>query len=176
MRIGIDLDDTIFSTSEQYRKYQKDYLMKHNISEEKLWNNREHRLNFIKNNIDLIFSDIKLKDDCIDVLQKLEKDGNEIYIITARNNDYCDDMYSFTKQSIDKFNIPYTKLLLTEKYKLKSCLDNNIDIMIDDSKYVYGELTGKIKTILFDDKEKYLNEENRVSSWKEIYDLLGGKK
>ena len=85
-------------------------------------------------------------------------------------------MYSFTKQSTDKFNIPYTKLLLTEKYKLKSCLDNNIDIMIDDSKYVYGELTGKIKTILFDDKEKYLNEENRVSSWKEIYDLLGGKK
>ena len=48
--------------------------------------------------------------------------------------------------------------------------------MIDDSKYVYDELTGKIKTILFDDKEKYLNEENRVSSWKEIYDLLGGKK
>lgn len=68
MRIGIDLDDTIFSTSEQYRKYRKNYLMKHNISEEELWNNREHRLNFIKNNIDLIFSDIKLKDDCIDVL------------------------------------------------------------------------------------------------------------
>lgn len=68
MRIGIDLDDTIFSTSEQYGKYQKNYLMKHNISEEELWNNREHRLNFIKNNIDLIFSDIKLKDDCIDVL------------------------------------------------------------------------------------------------------------
>lgn len=85
-------------------------------------------------------------------------------------------MYSFTKQSIDKFNIPYTKLLLTEKYKLKSCLDNNIDIMIDDIKYVYGELIEKIKTILFDDKEKYLNEGNRVSSWKEIYDLLGGKK
>lgn len=71
MRIGIDLDDTIFSASEQYRKYQKNYLIKHNISEEELWNNREHRLNFIKNNIDLIFSDIKLKDDCIDVLQKL---------------------------------------------------------------------------------------------------------
>lgn len=68
MRIGIDLDDTIFSTSEQYRKYRKNYLMKHNISEEELWNNREHRLNFIKNNIDLIFSDIKLKDDCIGVL------------------------------------------------------------------------------------------------------------
>ena len=25
MRIGIDLDDTIFSTSEQYRKYQKEF-------------------------------------------------------------------------------------------------------------------------------------------------------
>lgn len=28
MRIGIDLDDTIFCTIEQYKKYQTDYLLK----------------------------------------------------------------------------------------------------------------------------------------------------
>lgn len=175
MRIGIDLDDTIFCTSEQYRKYQKNYLMRHNISEKELWSNREHRINFIKNNIDTIFSNIDLKDDCIKVLKKLKNDGNELYIITARNNDYRDDMYFFTKQSLDKFDIPYTKLILTEKYKLKSCLDNNIDLMIDNSKYIYDELNKTIRTILFDDKKRYLNEKNRVSSWKEIYNLLGGK-
>ena len=84
-------------------------------------------------------------------------------------------MFSFTKQSIDKFSIPYTKLILTEKYKLKSSMDNNIDLMIDDSKYIYDELNGKVKTILFDDKERYLNEINRVSRWNDVYDLLGGK-
>ena len=84
-------------------------------------------------------------------------------------------MYFFTKQSLDKFDIPYTKLILTEKYKLKSCLDNNIDLMIDNSKYIYDELNKTIRTILFDDKKRYLNEKNRVSSWKEIYNLLGGK-
>lgn len=176
MRIGIDLDDTIFCTSEQYKKYQNDYLLKYNISVDELWNKREYRVDFIKSNIETIFSDVRLKDNCLKIINKLKNDGNEIYIITARNNDYCDDMYSFTKQSIDKFSIPYTKLILAEKCKLKSCLNNNIDIMIDDSKYIYDELNEKIKIILFDDKEKYLNEENRVSSWNEIYDLLGGMK
>lgn len=175
MRIGIDLDDTIFCTSEQYEKYQIDYLKKHNISADELWSNRENRIDFIKNNIDTIFSDVKLKDNCLKIIEKLKSDGNEIYIITARNNDYCDDMYSFTKKSIDRFNIPYKKLILTEKYKLKSCLENNIDLMIDDSKYICDELNDKVKTILLDDKERYLNEINRVSSWNDIYDLLGGK-
>ena len=32
--------------------------MKHNISEEELWNNREHRLNFIKNNIKKPFAKV----------------------------------------------------------------------------------------------------------------------
>lgn len=104
----------------------------------------------------------------------MKNDGNEIYIITARNNDYCDDMYAFTKRSIDRFNIPYTKLILTEKFKLKSCIENDIDLMIDDSKYIYDELNSKIKTILFDDKRKYLDQKDMVSSWDEIYDLLGG--
>lgn len=175
MSIGVDLDDTIFCTSEQHKKHQGDYSINNNISEKELWNNREHRVNFIKNNIDAIFSDVNLEDGCIEVLEKLKNDGNEIYIVTAHNNDYCDDMFSFSKQSIDKFSIPYTKLILTEKYKLKSCMDNNIVLMIDDSKYIYDELNGKVKTILFDDKERYLNEINRVSSWEDVYDLLGGK-
>lgn len=175
MRIGIDLDDTIFCTTEQYKKYQTDYLLKKNISANELWDNRDYRVDFIKNNIETIFSDVKLKDNCLKIINKLKNDGNEIYIITARNNDYCDDMYAFTKRSIDRFNIPYTKLILTEKFKLKSCIENDIDLMIDDSKYIYDELNSKIKTILFDDKRKYLDQKDRVSSWDEIYDLLGGK-
>ena len=123
MRIGVDLDDTIFCTSEQYKKHQGDYLIKNNISEKELWNNREHRVNFIKNNIDAIFSDVNLKDGCIEVLKKLKNDGNEIYIVTARNNDYCDDMFSFTKQSIDKFSIPLDLCQVFRHIFLKDVID-----------------------------------------------------
>lgn len=175
MRIGVDLDDTILCTSEQYKKYQKNYLMKHKIKQDELWKNRKYRLDFIRSNLDSIFLNIKLKSDSIDILKKLINEGNEIYIVTSRSNDYCNDMYHFTKNSIDRLNIPYTKLILTGKYKSKICLKNNIDLMIDDSKYVCDELKDKIKTILFDDNKKYLGEKNRVSSWKEIYDILGGK-
>lgn len=176
MNIGIDLDDTIFSTAEQYRKYQKQYLKEKNISEEELWKNKKYRVDYIKNNLDLIFSDVKLKDDAISVIKQLINNGNTIYIVTARNNDYCDDMYEFTKDTLTKFDIPYHKLILTEKYKLKSCLENNIDLMIDNSIDIYNELNGKINVLLFDEYNKYTNIENRVSNWKEISKvLLGGE-
>ena len=172
MNIGIDLDDTILSTVEQYRKYQKQYLKENNISEEELWKNRKYRVDYIKNNLDLIFSDVKLKDDAISVIKQLINNGNTIYIVTARSSDYCDDMYEFTKNNLTKFGIPYHKLILTEKYKLKSCLENNIDLMIDNSIDIYNELNGKINVLLFDEHNKYTNVENRVSNWKEISKIL----
>lgn len=172
MRIGVDLDDTIFCTNQQFKKYQVEYLRKHKIKEEELWENRHYRVDYIKNNISTIFSDVKLKDNCVEILNRLAKDGHEIYIVTARKNDYCDDMYRFTKKSLEKFEIPYAKLVLTEKYKLESCIENEIDLMIDDSKYVCDELKSKVKTILFDDQGKHLEYQNRVSNWEEIYDLL----
>lgn len=82
------------------------------------------------------------------------KKDNAKYIVTVRNNDYCDYMYLFTKQTI-KLNISYVKLILTEKYKLKLWL------MVVN---IYDEFNEKIKTTLFDDKEKYLNGTNRMSS------------
>ena len=176
MNIGIDLDDTVFSTVEQYRKYQKQYLKEKKISEEELWKTRKYRVDYIKNNIDLIFSDIKLKDDAVNVIKQLIDNGNTIYIVTARSNDYCDNMYEFTKDSLTKFGIPYHKLILTEKYKLKSCLENNIDLMIDNSIDIYNELSGKVNVLLFDEHNKYTNVKNRVSNWKEISEiLLGGE-
>ncbi len=175
MNIGIDLDDTIFSTVEQYRKYQKQYLTEKNISEEELWTNRKYRVDYIKNNLDLIFSDIKLKDDAISVMKRLVSKGNTIYIITARSNEYCDNMYEFTKNNLKKFGIPYYKIILTGKYKLKFCLENDIDLMIDNSIDIYNELSGKINILLFDEYNLYSNIENRVSNWKEILKIVLGE-
>lgn len=174
MRIGVDLDNTVFCTSEQYKKYQQDYTNMHNITENELWSNKKFRLDFIKTNLNLIFSDVELKDSCIEVLKKLRSENNKIYIITARSNEYCDNMYEFTKENIENNGIPYDKLILTEKYKLKACLDNDIDVMIDDSEYIINELKGKVKYLLFDDKNKYPACEEKVTSWKEIYQKLGG--
>lgn len=172
MRIGLDLDDTIFNTKEQYKKYQQIYLEKNKITEEQLWKERKHRVDYISNNLSLIFSDIKIKKDAIKVIKKLKENGHKIYIITARSKEYRESIYNFTKKSLDDNKIPYDELLLTEKYKLKSCQKNNIDLMIDNSIDIYNELNGKIDILLFDEHNKYPNIKNRVNNWQDIYNLL----
>ncbi len=174
MRIGVDLDNTIFCTDEQYKKYQKEYILKNNITEEELWSNKDNRLDFIRNNFGKIFSDVKLKSNCLDVLNELKEKGNEIFIITARSNEYCDYMYKFTKNSLDKNNVPCDKLILTEKHKLSACLENKIDIMIDDSEYIIDELKDQVRYLLFDDKNKYPNYKYKVTNWNEIKKIIGG--
>lgn len=65
-------------------------------------------------------------------------------------------------------------MILTEKEKLNYCLENNIDIMIDNSVDVYIELKdSKIKFILYDECQDYLDIDDRVSSWKEIFEMFG---
>ncbi|MGM9878940.1 MAG: hypothetical protein ACI31R_02830 [Bacilli bacterium] len=169
MRIGIDLDNTIFCTDEQYKKYQSLYLKEKNITEHELWNIRKNRVDYIKKNLNLIFSDVKLKKDVLVNLNKLINDGNEIYIISARSKEYCENMYEFTEKSLKQYNIPYKRLILTEKYKKKECLENKIDLMIDDSIDIYNELKDSIKVIIFDDKNKYKDIKNRVTNWNELF-------
>lgn len=65
-------------------------------------------------------------------------------------------------------------LILTEKYKLDSCIKYKIELMIDNSIDIYNELEGKINVLLFDESNKYSHIKNRVSNWKEISNLLVG--
>lgn len=173
MRIGIDLDDTIFDTTQRYEKLQYIYLLKKNITKEELWKNKENRFDFIKTYFDDIFLKLEVKKDVIDTLKLLKKLGHEIYIVTARSKRYNKDIYKVTKNSLIKNNILFDKLVLTEKEKLSACLENNIDMMIDNSIDVYNELnSNNIKFLLFDEDKKYLNIKNRVSSWNEISKLF----
>lgn len=175
MKIGIDLDDTIFDTTKKYKKYQKKYISEKNITEKELWNNKQYRFDFIKSNFDNIFLNLSVKPYVKTTLKYLKKNGHEIIFITARSKRYNEDIYDITLNSITKNNLVFDKLILTEKYKLNECLNNKIDIMIDNSIDVYNELKNeKIKFILFDENKVY-NVKNNVSSWKEILNKFKGE-
>ena len=64
--------------------------------------------------------------------------GHTIYIISGRDNGEYTDPYNMTKNWLGKYDIVYDKLFLVDAYnshsKTEICLENNIDIMIDDSK------------------------------------------
>lgn len=172
MRIGIDLDDTIFNTTEKYKELQPYYLKEKNINEKELWSNNSNRFDFIKSNFENIFLNLSVKRNVKSTLKFLKSLGYEIYIITARSKRYNKDIYNITKESLGKNNILFDKLILTEKEKLDACLENNIDIMIDNSIDVYNELSEKLNIILFDENKDYPNIKSSASSWKEVKDYF----
>ena len=103
---------------------------------------------------------------------------NEIYIITGRNNGEYTNPNELTKWWLNKYDIVYDKLIFTDAYdkhaKTVVCLENTIDLMIEDSTRISLDLINngiKVYTMntRYNQKEQTLD---RVSKWKEIYEKI----
>ena len=182
MRIGIDIDDVVTDTSEiiemfvkadnNSHKLQKHIktIMKGNPSEPEV-------VSFCKRIYLEAFRKAKAKDNVSEVIKKLLDKGNEIFFITARgeNLDYFKDSEKVTKEFLKQNNIKYTKIIFNAIDKTQLCLDNHIDLIIDDS-VEQCEDTRKagIRSIVFTSK---VNRDTpttieRVSNWLELEEKI----
>lgn len=116
-----------------------------------------------------------------EIIEKLQKEGNKIYIITARNesgmpHEYYGQMQQLTKKWLEDNNIKYEKLIFAlNEEKLIQCMKNKIDIMIEDSPDNIEKISSKIKVIKFDCQyNKNVYGENIVTaySWYHIYKII----
>ena len=116
-----------------------------------------------------------------EVIEKLKNEGNEIYIITARASDlsYCDISTEQMKEIVISWlkenNIHYDKIIFSKESKLQYCIDNNIDVMIEDKAENIETIATKIPVICFDARYNLKCEgENiiRCYSWYDIYDKI----
>ena len=116
-----------------------------------------------------------------EIIEKLRKDGNSIYIITARDEsgmptEYYGKMQQLTKEWLKKNEIQYDKLIFAkDKDKLQKCIENNVDVMIEDSPINIQDISTKIKVIKFDCQyNKQISGENVITaySWYHIYDII----
>lgn len=172
MKIGIDIDNTICNTDELIDEYQNIFIKEENISKEYLWNDNDYKVSFLTKYLERIYKEATLKKDVKEVINRLSKD-NQIYLITARSSAFIDDIESLIYKYFDKHQIHIDKIIIHAKDKVDACLDNHIDIMIEDSLYNYNKLLeNKINTILFDDKCKNINIKDRVTSWIEIEKII----
>ena len=177
MKIGIDIDNTICSTDEVIDIKIKEYIKEHGMSQEEFFGDSSNMDKFYKEKILEVIAEDPVKDDFLRVLNKL-KVNNEIIIVTARNEKLVkiyQSMRQATKDWLAKNNIYYDKYF-DDAYiegKVKVCKDEAIDIIIDDdiNNYIAFKENG-IKTLLFDDRGKYLDVVDRVGSWKEVEDNL----
>ena len=137
---------------------------------------------YYKNNIERLASLFEPIKGSSKYINKLKKDGNEIYIISGRDNGEYSDPYNMTINWLKEHNIPYDKLILTNAYKHQEkadiCKEFGIDILIDDSINVCTKCSeNNIECILFETPYNLKeNRFNRLGSWEEIYNYINNKK
>ena len=191
MKIGIDIDNVLSNFNE--------ILLNDYLEHDKTLNNNgiihkgeyirkmfdwdtSYEQNYYRNNIERLASLLTPIKNSSRYINKLKEDGNEIYIISGRDNGEYSNPYDMTINWLKKYNIPYDKLILTNAYKHQEkaevCKELGIDIMIDDSINVCKKCSdNNIECILFE--TPYNKEEkrfNRINSWEEIYNYVRNKK
>lgn len=116
-----------------------------------------------------------------EIIEKLKQGGNNIYIITARDEsglppEAYGKMEELTKEWLRKNNIIYDKLIFAgNKEKLQQCMDNNVDIMIEDSPDNIINISSKIPVIKYYCRyNKDIQGKNIITgySWYHIYDII----
>lgn len=191
MRIGVDIDNVISTFNEElleeYIKHNEELGYSNDINENAdyitrgMFNWAEGEVEaFYRDNIERIVNKLSVKDGAKEYIDKLKNDGHSIYIITGRDNGEHSDPYNNTKKWLDDNAIYYDKLIFTNAYKndehgkSEKCIENNVDIMIDDSVHICRDcIDYGITTLLMDTPyNKQVNDIPRVHNWKEIYEYI----
>lgn len=193
MKIGIDIDDTTVITVKSMIKYADKYdtevlgrkgtngnlgLIQNRYYLKVLygWTEKE-KFDFFDMYYKNVLEECTLMPNADKILQKLKKEGNEIYFITARitNINNC-DAEEITKNTLKENNISYDKLIVNASDKLKVCKDEGIELFIEDSYDTCKELTENgIKSILMTTKMNEKIETGnipRVYNWDEVYEQI----
>ena len=190
MRIGIDIDGVLTDIE----RFQLDYGSKYffeNYKSGKIQNpngyeildifscNTDQDEGYWKEYLEIYATKEKSRPFANEVIAKLKEDGHEIYIITARflterNDELGDKMRNIVINWLSENCISYDRIIFSPEDKRKICLENNIEIMIEDAPKNIMELSSVLpKVICFD--ARYNQEckgENiiRCYSWYDIYD------
>lgn len=188
MNIGIDIDNVISKFNEkmveEYIKHDKELRNSGIINKEAVYRkgmfdwSQEEEEQFYTCNIERIANSLEVVENAKLYIDKLHEDGNKIIIITGRDNGEYAQPYNMTVNWLNKNNIVYDELILTNAYnnheKSDVCVKKDIDVMIDDSIIVCMDCLDKgIKALLFD-TEYNRKEQNikRVKNWKEVYNYI----
>ena len=188
MNIGVDIDNVLSNFNEkllrEFLEHDKELRNSGIVNKDAYitrgmfdWSKDEFD-DFYYKNIERIAKNLNVIDGAPEYIKKLREKGYKIYIISGRDNGEYSNPYKMTKDWLEKYNIQYDKLILTDVFdsakKAKVCLENNISIMIDDSSRIQLEVDKTRVTALLMDTpyNRQIKSLIRVHNWKEIYDFI----
>ena len=149
MKYGFDLDDTLADTASVINKYAIKFDIEYlkgkgnlkDINDSKSYYYFAEGLNWNKDDIAKFFEiyyleiikEVKIKPFVKESIDKLKKEGNEVYIITVRRKREGEIVEKITKEWLKNNGILYDDLFINIKEKSKIVNQFKIDIFIDDS-------------------------------------------
>lgn len=181
MRIGLDIDDTICDTYDFVlpyicKYYNLDYktIKKRNLGYAYFKQNCEGFFDFAKKIYKVIIPKSPLKRGVIKYINKLKKDGHEIILITGRDNTEFDNPYQITYDYLISNNVPFDTLITGVNEKGPVCLDEKIDIFIDDlAKNCVDVSAVGIKSYLFNHpNNKGYKGIKRIRNFRHLYKII----
>ncbi len=187
MRIGIDIDG-VLTDIEQYQldvgskfvfeKYHKEITHSNAYDIRNIFDMGQNLDNeFWKENLYEYATKEPARKYSSEIINKLKKEGNEIYIITARfltdrDDEYGEKMRTIVINWLKEYNIYYDKIIFSPEEKLDICVENNIELMIEDCVNNINTISSKIPTICFNagyNQECKGKNIYRCYSWYDIY-------
>ena len=192
MNIGIDIDNTITEVQEELNNAAYEYAIKlgKNIKNddnpfEDIKNNGDTYKKkfqfsydelkyFLKNIQEEITNKAEPRDNAVEIINRLRKEGHKIFIITARDSEFHEDPYLLSKNWLDKNNIEYDKLIVNAREKGTVCKNENIDLFIDDQLNNCLDVSKEgIRVIRISHEtcnNKYIVD---LNNWTKIYEYIG---
>ena len=107
-------------------------LWERNISVDNLpypW--KKELFNFCRVYSDRVVPDTPFKPDAVWAVDELRSRGHRIVIITARTTSHYTDPYATSAEELKRAGIHYDKLICATD-KADACVEENIDVLIDD--------------------------------------------
>jgi uncharacterized HAD superfamily protein len=189
VNIGIDIDNTITRTSEMIIKYAGMYGKENNLPtqldlrqyflEDSLNWSKENTENFLNTCLIDIYKRVAPKENAVEVIKELHK-TNYITLVTSRNKQF-QSLTETTLTWLDENKIEYDNLVMNNTdnmhhfSKLAVCLENNVDVMIEDHHDLAYELSERIPVLMFDyPYNAHMAADNiiRITNWKQVPTLI----
>lgn len=180
MNIAVDLDGVLFDTENWFRAYGSIFNLKvdggKQTNKKGFWVedcfnwDKETMRKYVDECSASIEKNAPLMPFAREVLLALEKHHN-LFVITGRGSFHKDEI-QVTKERLKREKLKFKKVLFNQKFKVESCIENKIDLIIEDHPKNAIELAKKgIKCLYFRDiLEKRLRHKNlvEVRNWGEV--------
>lgn len=187
MRIGVDIDGVLNNIGEWHYSCGFKFCCDNHIDrgfeptkyliEEQFFLTDEENYKFWREYIFDVMVSIPVRPYAAKIVRSLREMGHEIIILSARDNryltnQYADTMNFYVEEWLSKNNIEYDEIITRSGDKRVKCMENKIDIMIEDKASNVLKISQDIPVLCFDAPYNgNIEGKNviRVYSWYQIY-------